>query len=200
MSRLLIILSFVCILANASKKIYVKTLYGKIITLPVSNDLGDNILFVKKAIEKSEGIIPDQQWLILNGKILEDDKKLSDYDIEYGSELRLAPRLRPADKGTQPAKTKNVENTNPKSTSKDKNEGKKKDSNDLGKKMAIAYVIGILVGVSAVLIWHFVTKSVKNNEGENDEEENQSQHAIKETDAVINVKDLKNPNAAEEAY
>jgi hypothetical protein len=41
---------------------------------------------------------------------------------------------------------------------------------------------------------------VKDDEDDNDEEENQSQHTIKENDAVINVEDLKNPNAAEEAY
>jgi hypothetical protein len=74
--------------------------------------------------------------------------------------------------------------------------------------MALSFVIGLLVGAFAVLAWHFATKEVVKTEGEEaegekakgeDDEEKQCQHAIKENDAVINVQDLKNQNAAEYA-
>jgi len=70
----------------------------------------------------------------------------------------------------------------------------KKGSN--GITMGIVFVIGLLVGASAGLIWHFSTKEVVEAEDEVDEEK-KCQHVIKENDAVINVEDLKNQNAVE---
>ena len=72
--------------------IFVKTLTGKTITLEV--EPSDSIEKVKVTIQDEEGIPVDAQRLLFSCKGLEDDRTLSDYNIEKDSTIHLIVRLR----------------------------------------------------------------------------------------------------------
>ena len=71
--------------------IFVKTITRKTIILNV--ELSDTIKNIKQIIQNEEGILPIQQRLIFNGKELDDDLTLKNYNIIKESTIQIILRI-----------------------------------------------------------------------------------------------------------
>ncbi len=74
--------------ASETMTIYARTLTGQVITLDVGSE--DTVRSVKTQIHAREGILPDQQHLLFAGEELDDEQKLSEYNIQEESALQLS--------------------------------------------------------------------------------------------------------------
>jgi ubiquitin len=74
----------ICLLAGSlsgyAMQIFVKTLAGETITIDVEQS--DSIENVKQKIQDREGVAPNDIFLVYSGKVLEDARTLSDYNIQ----------------------------------------------------------------------------------------------------------------------
>lgn len=71
---------------------FVKSMSGKTLSVDVEPD--ESIETLKAKIQAKEGISPDQQRVVFEGKQLDSTKSISDYGIEEDSTLHLVLRLR----------------------------------------------------------------------------------------------------------
>ena len=74
-------------------QIFVRTLVGKTIALDVEGS--ETVGSVKGKIAEREGIPPSEQRLVFAGKQLEDERALSDYNVQNGNTVQVMVLLGP---------------------------------------------------------------------------------------------------------
>ncbi len=80
--------------SSTSTSIYIKTLTGKSLLIHINDITNTFIGELKLHIQNMEGIPPDQQRIIYNGKQLEEDKIISDYKPVKEAIFHIVLRLR----------------------------------------------------------------------------------------------------------
>ena len=73
-------------------QILMKTLKGNTITIDADEE--DTVRDLKTKIHNKERVPPEKQVLTFNGKTLEDDHKLSEYNVPKGGTVHVTSRLR----------------------------------------------------------------------------------------------------------
>ena len=74
------------------QQIFAKTLNGSTIALDITNI--DTVKELKQKIKEKEQLPEDQQVLTYNGNNMEDDKKISYYNIQKGDMIHITARLK----------------------------------------------------------------------------------------------------------
>ena len=74
-------------LGQKENYILIKTLTGQVMTMRFDVDPSDTIINIKLKIQQEKGIPSDQQLLAFNGRLLENERIISDYNIQSGSTI-----------------------------------------------------------------------------------------------------------------
>lgn len=72
-------------------QIFIKTINGKTIAMDV--EASDTVLSLKQKIQQTEEMSPEKQRLVYNGKMMEDGKMLSAYNVEKDTTIHLVPHF-----------------------------------------------------------------------------------------------------------
>ncbi|AFZ79025.1 ubiquitin family member protein [Theileria equi strain WA] len=81
-----------CIEMRGGMRISIETMTGKSVQIEATEN--ETVLDVKKKLSEKQNIPLEQQRMIYNGKLLEDNKTLAEYNIKNNAVIQLVLRLR----------------------------------------------------------------------------------------------------------